>query len=887
MSTTEDTKNTSTASVISSIIFNGVLLGAFTLAFLLLRIKFKRIYQPKSAYDLVDKSKKPEPLPPGVYQWLIILLKKKNNFIIRQAGIDGYFFLRYLFFISAFCLAGMILVYPIIIPINITGGNGNEGLDRLSFSNINSDNNNSSKYYAHIVCSWIFNGFLLFVIYRELIYYTNLRAVILSTPNYATRLPSRVVLFQSVPKQYLNEDEFKKLFTGIRKVWITRADHELGDKVEERDSLARNLESALNKLLKSAVKTKIKADKKNTVLQPIDEIVTYVPQNKRPTHKLFPIFGKSVDTINYAKVQLKKLNQEIIDLQLNHQNAKPMNSVFVEFENQYLAQLAYQSVAHHTPLSLGPCYIGISPDDIYWRNMRMFWYERLVRSLAAAAAIIAVIVLWAFPVAFVGMISNITSLTNKLTWLRWIYDLPDVLLGLITSLLPTIMLALLMLLLPFFIRFMAKISGSPTIQHIEYYTQQSFFGFQVIQVFLVTTISSSATAVVTKIIDNPTSSMSLLAENLPKSSNFYISYVVLQGFTISGALLLNYKGLLFFYAFSFLFDSSVRDKWTRFNSLEIVEWGTTFPIYTNLAVIIMAYSIISPIILLFGFFGFGLLYIAYLHSLCYVQGEGPDSRGMHYPRALYQTLVGVYLGQVCLLGLFAVGGAWGPIILQAICIGVTAFIHSIFNRAFDHLNTVVPVDTMRPLDGVSDTPSFSFHPKSPNHSHEQEKPTIEKVEGTAFDKEISDANNNSSIVDLSVIKSHEIDDTARVPLLADGDDEEIPHANPFVRFFQPHIYCSYKFCKQSIPSIYKSVDHDDQLVNNEHAYDYPAVAAKPPYLWIPADPMGLSKHEIKNFEGIVPITDEGAHFDEKGNIVWTGKPPEYHPTEEYEYNLKN
>jgi len=53
--------------------------------------------------------------------------------------------------------------------------------------------------------------------------------------------------------------------------------------------------------------------------------------------------------------------------------------------------------------------------------------------------------------------------------------------------------------------------------------------FQVIQVFLITTFASGAAAVVTKIIDDPGSATTLLAENLPKASNFYISYFIVQG----------------------------------------------------------------------------------------------------------------------------------------------------------------------------------------------------------------------------------------------------------------------------------------------------------------------------------------------------------------------
>lgn len=81
------------------------------------------------------------------------------------------------------------------------------------------------------------------------------------------------------------------------------------------------------------------------------------------------------------------------------------------------------------------------------------------KKVLAFAAVTALVVFWAIPVAAVGTISNITFLTNKLPWLRWILKMPHALLGLVTGLLPTVLLSLLMFVLPMIIRVLARISG--------------------------------------------------------------------------------------------------------------------------------------------------------------------------------------------------------------------------------------------------------------------------------------------------------------------------------------------------------------------------------------------------------------------------------------------
>ncbi|KAK4999618.1 hypothetical protein LTR28_013316 [Elasticomyces elasticus] len=60
------------------------------------------------------------------------------------------------------------------------------------------------------------------------------------------------------------------------------------------------------------------------------------------------------------------------------------------------------------------------------------------------------------------------------------------------------------------------------------------------------------------------------------------------------------------------------------------------------------------------------------------------------------------------------------------------------------------------------------------------------------------------------------------------------------------------------------------------AYFNPSIKSQTPLLWIPRDPMGISAQEVRDTRKVIPITDEGATFDNKGNIVWdaeNGRPP--------------
>jgi hypothetical protein len=52
------------------------------------------------------------------------------------------------------CLVGCAITWPILFPINATGGGGSKQLDVLNFGNVK----NTWKYFAHVGCAYLFFG---------------------------------------------------------------------------------------------------------------------------------------------------------------------------------------------------------------------------------------------------------------------------------------------------------------------------------------------------------------------------------------------------------------------------------------------------------------------------------------------------------------------------------------------------------------------------------------------------------------------------------------------------------------------------------------------------------------------------------------------------------
>ena len=180
----------------------------------------------------------------------------------------------------------------------------------------------------------------------------------------------------------------------------------------------------------------------------------WIPHSWRPVHRPIANYGRRVDTIKWTRNRLKQLAPKISKLRRQQKKgqATPIPAVFIEFDSQANAQSAYQTLAHHRANHMFPDIVGLRPQEIVWPSLRMAWWERILRKFAIQAFIAVMVIFWSIPAAIVGIISNVKMLTTKVPFLHWIDDLPSVVVGLISGLLPAVALSLLMSLVPFVMR---------------------------------------------------------------------------------------------------------------------------------------------------------------------------------------------------------------------------------------------------------------------------------------------------------------------------------------------------------------------------------------------------------------------------------------------------
>ncbi|KAI9693510.1 MAG: hypothetical protein M1820_009198 [Bogoriella megaspora] len=820
-----DDNDPSASQLLSTLAPVALVAAVWLIAFFLLRSRFLRHYQPRAFLQAIPAPFRTRSLNNGLFAGIADFFRRSDEDILRKHSLDAYLLVRFLKMAVVICVVGFLITAPVLFPVNATGGGGQKQLNILSFSNVQ---NNKFRYFAHAGCAWLFFGFVIYMITRESIYYINLRQAYLMSPNQVQRIHSRTVLFTSVPQDLLNRDKLAAMLgAGVKRIWIPTDTKELEELVEERDKIAMKLEGAENKLIKTATVNKFKANKKgraNSSDSGEAGLIAdrWVPRKKQPHHRtgFLGLLGTKVETIPWCRSELEKLipKVEVLQDEAFDGKGKRLNSVFVEFETMNEAQAAFQSVTHHLPLHMTPRFIGVKPQEVVWSNLRIRWWERVIRVILTNAAVVALIIFWSIPVAAVGAISNVQALTgiSAFKWLNFLNDIPPVILGVVNGLLPTILLAVLMALLPIFLRLMAKTSGDPSLSAIELSVQNYYFAFQVVQVFLVATISSAAASSVVKIIKSPTSVTGLLSQQLPKASNFYLSYFVLQGLGVVASMLVAITGLVIAMVLSKILDTTPRKMYKRWKTLGSMGMGTVFPIYTNLLVIAISYACIAPLVLAFAAIGIAFFWIAYRYEFFFVYDVGADGKGLFYPRALQHLFVGLYLAEIVLLGLFATQlknvGAIGPFIMMVIALIFTALYNLSLNSALSPLLQYHPKD-LELLAGEEDS-----HPLlQPDGSD-----GIPKTDATETEK------------DAGLVTSK-------------PSSKPVGKSNMLSKFLRPDKFQNHAYMRTILPPVQSLTPN---TFPESFAYLHPSVKSRGITLWVAQDTLGISKQEIKETDEV-------------------------------------
>ncbi|KAL4935831.1 hypothetical protein BDV06DRAFT_217130 [Aspergillus oleicola] len=558
-------------------------------------------------------------LPKGWMVWIrhLIDLLQDERFLIPKLGLDSLLVLRLLKTIIKMLLPAALLTLPVLLPLYYTADrSGVVGLDKLSISNIQAG--------QELRC-WIIAlvAFILDICFCRLLL-LEFRNILNLRQEYLHQhcKDSMHLLITELPHRMWDKEVLGRLLSSF-----TRGPVEV---ILPRESECENLERRA-----SALSVELDA-------------IT----NTRSEFKLELPLPAGVRNLSMKELRMRRQAQKL------RTDAQKIKSVAIAyFPDLFSAHLALQVRAVPVPTAMEFHVV----DDGLLASMSGVYESRLTRSarsLGLTSIIIILSVFWAIPIAMTGLLSQLKYLDSLIPSLE---SLSNAQLSIIQGIVPQLALSLLMWLLP---------------SLLEVIKLRHYFIFLYTQVFVVVSISSSVTTMIPEFINDFRSITAILAQNLPKSSNYFYPYMVLQA--VSHCVM-----VLFQLPQSLYYSCTVRGSKKEY--LKTAEWSSVYAVFTNLVSICIVFAVISPVLLVVGLVMFAIFLLVYSYQAIYVLGGDPQSPGVLYWEALHQIFVGLYTKNMFLIGLFALQNNVGPMVVALLLLGGVALTQSYVRRNFGPL----------------------------------------------------------------------------------------------------------------------------------------------------------------------------------------------------------
>lgn len=587
-----------------------------------------------------------------------------------HAGLDALMLLRFFKLGMKFFLLCSIFGIIVLIPINSSGDEETDNLGKLTMAKISEDD---PSLWAHLIFAYIFFGALFYMIYQEYFFVVSKRheQYLLDSSN----ISRFTALYTDIPEQYLEEDALRTFLEDtfpdkIHSISFIRQTKDIVKLINQR-------EKSFHKLERFAILTEINGK----------------PQMTKPSI----LSCQKVVATEFLSEEVEKLNSQIqVKIDEDLPNFPSALVTFKTVATKYRATaLPHSSVPFEMQCASAP-----DPDDIFWPNLEMRSAERHAREMIGSVVLYVMIAFYLIPIAFVSSLTSLTSITSTFPFLKPLLDANPVVQGFLEGFLPSLAFIIFMALLPMILKSMSIAEGMQSFTEIERGVFIKFFQFQLINFFLATIIAGSLLSQLDAFIDEPASIVSLLAESVPSFSTFFINFIMLATFAQWPLQLVRAPALVIG---SILQKFSVTEYEKEQASLPPqFAYGSSYPMYLLIFLIGLAYCVIAPLISPFAFMYFFFGYMVIKAQFLYVFDPKTENGGKLYPLALKRVLGGCLVGQITLIGLFALKQAPAQSTLSIpLAVATILFLHHL-RRSFEQLEDSALQKDLTQTPGLDD-----------------------------------------------------------------------------------------------------------------------------------------------------------------------------------------
>ncbi|KAK8846853.1 hypothetical protein IAR55_005941 [Kwoniella newhampshirensis] len=392
----------------------------------------------------------------------------------------------------------------------------------------------------------------------------------------------------------------------------------------------------------------------------------------RPRPTLRPRwFGAKVDAIEFWERKFREADDEVKDLRKKGR-FEATHAAFVTFEDVKDAQMACQVVhyPHHSEVITEP---APEPRDVVWSKVSMPAREGQIRNFLVIVVMGVLLATWIVPVSTLATLLSYPEIKKVAPWLARVIDASPRLAAIVQNSLPSLALITFNSLLPFLLEWLSYQQDFRSRSATEYSLMKKYYLFLLISVLFIFLLTSTYFALVRDLVDTPMKIPQKLASALQGTNvrNFMVSYVMLQALGLMPLQLLNI-GPLFSLGLSRGLSTKTPRDYAEANAPPMLNYGWVYPQALLVFTITLVYSVMSPLILIFGAIYFGVAYLVYKYKLLFVYFKPYESNGEAWRISFARTLWALIIFQLFMTGLFSLrqffwaSGAMAPLIMYTL-----------------------------------------------------------------------------------------------------------------------------------------------------------------------------------------------------------------------------
>ncbi|KAH6576985.1 hypothetical protein BASA50_002620 [Batrachochytrium salamandrivorans] len=370
-------------------------------------------------------------------------------------------------------------------------------------------------------------------------------------------------------------------------------------------------------------------------------------------------------------------------------------SAFVTFRDRrsafFTQQLSLCGSSDQFPMIIQP---APEPKEILWASLSLSLMETVIKRSIVNIIAHTIALFWIIPTSFVSNFSRLDELgmqpqyssfvlfISQYSWLRM----------LVTSVLPPLIIQISNMVMPYLFDALSGLQGRESTFKVQQSTFCKYFFFLVFNVHFVFTIFSAAWNTFSNLFTNPLSWLENIATSLPSGTLFFVNYLILNIILVPIELLRPMPYL--FSMFGRSWKTTPREYYEVDVMASTINYAFTYPPQILIFVIVLCYSIISPVVLIPGAMYFGITWLVLKNQLVHVYVKKTENYGRMWIMAFNRSVLGLGLFQFTTAGLLSAKQAPIAAIVCGILVIVTWFFHRKCRSLFERHTQVAPLESL-------------------------------------------------------------------------------------------------------------------------------------------------------------------------------------------------